>query len=119
MWSLAAKGRLRVWYRFLFLDYFEHATYAEERLTEAHLRVYEDHFGKLPPYVSANRKYGTREDRDLLEGYGVRTSFKPLARRAETPKKEDRWFKNKQKERNRIEGSFGNGKQHFGLDRVR
>ncbi len=25
----------------------------------------------------------------------------------------------KQRERNRIEGSFGNGKQHYGLDRVR
>lgn len=29
-----------------------------------------------------------------------------------------RWFKRKQKERNRIEGHFGHGKEHYGLDRM-
>jgi hypothetical protein len=42
-----------------------------------------------------------------------------LGRRAKLEHKDERWFKRKQKERNRIEGSFGNGKQHYGLNRVR
>ena len=103
---------------FLFLDYFEHCAYAEEKLTAKHIRAYEERFGKLPPYVVADKKYGSWENREMLEGYGVRASFKSLGR----PKKntrDSRWFKNKQRERNRIEGHFGNGKQHYGLDRVR
>ena len=32
---------------------------------------------------------------------------------------QNRWFKKKQRERNRIEDSIGNGKEHYGLDRVR
>jgi len=43
---------------------------------------------------------------------------KPLGRRAKTPGP-DRWFKKKQKERNRIEGAIGHGKEHFGCSRVR
>jgi len=45
-------------------------------------------------------------------------SFKPLGRKPKE-NRADRWIKAKQKERNRIEGSFGHGKQHFGMDRVK
>jgi len=38
-------------------------------------------------------------------------------RRPKTVDSENRWFKKKQ--RQRIEGSFGNGKEHYRLDRVR
>ena len=65
------------------------------------------------------QKYMTRENRDHAGGLGVRTSFKPLGRKSREIQKADPWFKAKQKERNRIEGGFGNGKEHYGLDRVR
>lgn len=44
-------------------------------------------------------------------------TIKPLGRRGKSPP--DRWFKKKQRERNRIEGSFGYGKVHFGLDSIK
>ena len=50
---------------------------------------------------------------------GVRTSFKPLGRPKDDRETSKRWFKKKQRERNRIEGSFGHGKNHCGLDCVR
>ena len=67
----------------------------------------------------ADQKYGTRDNREKLGGLEIRTSFKPLGRKSKETQKNDPWFKKKQKERNRIEGAFGNGKEHYGLDRVR
>ena len=67
----------------------------------------------------ADQKYGTRDNREKLGGLEIRTSFKPLGRKSKETQKKDPWFKKKQKERNRIEGAFGNGKEHYGLDRVR
>jgi IS5 family transposase len=117
--EFGGKGALAQVDGFLFLDYFQHKAFSEAEITEQHLLAYEERFGTLPPYFTADRKYGTRDNRRLLEEYGVRPCFKPLGRRAKLEHKDERWFKRKQKERNRIEGSFGNGKQHYGLDRVR
>jgi hypothetical protein len=81
--------------------------------------------------VAADQKYGTRENREMTGELGIRTSFKPLGRsyqsrswqgrgrKSKEIQKTDPWFKAKQKERNRIEGGFGNGKEHYGLDRVK
>ena len=69
--------------------------------------------------MAADQKYGTRENRETMGALGVRTAFKPLGRKSKEIQKNDPWFKAKQKERNRIEGAFGNGKEHYGLDRVR
>jgi len=116
--EFGAKGALVHVGGFLFLDHFAHKAFAENKLIRKHLQTYKERFGKLLPYFTADKIYGTLKNRDLLEEYGVRPSFKRLCRRPKTPTKEDRWFKNKQKERNRIEGSFGNGKEHYGLNRV-
>jgi IS5 family transposase len=64
-------------------------------------------------------KYGTKENREMIEGLEVRASFKRRGRRPKTVDSQDRWFKKKQRERNQIEGSFGNGKEHYRLDGVR
>jgi IS5 family transposase len=117
--EFGAKGGLVHVDGFLFLDHLRHEAFAEDKLVGDHLLAYRERFGKLPPYFTADRKYGTRENRELLKGFGVRGSFRPLGRKTKTDQKNERWFKHRQKERNRIEGSFGNGKQHYGLNRVR
>jgi hypothetical protein len=104
---------------FLFLDYFEHRAFAEEELLIDHLAGYMDRFGKLPPSVVMDAKYGTQNNREMMEEYEVRASFKRRGRRPKTADSEDRWFKKKQRQRNWIEGSFGNGKEHYRLDGVR
>lgn len=103
---------------FLFLDYFEHRAFAEEALLVDHLAGYMDRFGKLPPSVVMDAKYGTNENREMMEEFEVRASFKRRGRRPKIVDSQDRWFKKKQRERNQIEGSFGNGKEHYGLDGV-
>ena len=104
---------------FLFLDYFEHRAFAEEELLVDHLAGYMDRFGKLPAYVSMDAKYGTQVNREQMEELEIRASFKRRGRKPKTVDAQDRWFKRKQRERNRVEGSFGNGKEHYGLDRIR
>lgn len=104
---------------FLFLDHFDHSAFAEENLMADHLLHYVERFGKLPPYMTADTKYGTLENRKLSEELKVRASFKRRGRPPKTVKTQDRWFKKKQRERNRIEGGIGNGKEHYRLDKVR
>jgi IS5 family transposase len=117
--EFGGKGALVEVGGFLFLDHFEHRAFAEEELLSDHLAGYMDRFGKLPPYASMDAKYGTEENRELAEELGVRASFKRRGRKPKTVDSQDRWFKKKQRERNRIEGGFGNGKEHYRLDGVR
>jgi len=111
--EFGAKGALVHIGGFLFLDYFAHKAFSEDKLARHHLHVYQERFGKLPPYFVADKKYGTRENRNLLKEYEVRESFKPLGRRVKVERRDERWFKRKQKERNRIEGSIGNNKCNY------
>jgi len=104
---------------FLFLDHFKHEAYDEAELAVDHVAAYQERFGALPPYFAADQKYGTRDNRERLGPLGIRTSFKPRGRKAKDGPKRDAWFKDKQRERNRIEGHIGHGKEHNGLDRVR
>ena len=117
--EFGGKGALSQVDGFLFLDHFAHEAFAEEGLTAQHLRAYAERFGKLPPSFTGDQKYGTRKNRGIMAELEIRESFRPLGRRAKVAWKQDRWFRRKQKERNRIEGSLGHGKEHYGLDRVR
>jgi transposase, IS5 family len=103
---------------FVMMDHVAHAAYGEESDVPAHIEAYEKRFGVLPPSMTGDGKYGTRINRELLDAKGVRSGFKPLGRTANASTKKTNWYRQKQRERNRIEGSFGNGKMHYGLDRV-
>lgn len=64
--------------------------------------------------------YLTRENRKFLKGFGIRITGKPLGR---LPKNESYYQKNKRKkehrQRNHIEGKFGQGKNVYGLKTIR
>jgi len=115
--EFGAKGALTYVDGYLFLDAWKHEAYNEADHVGRHMEAYRDRFGQLPSYFVADMKYGTRKNRQDLETLAVRPSFRPLGRKAQH--RDDAWFKKKQKERNRIEGGFGHGKEHFGLNRVR
>ncbi len=53
-----------------------------------------------------------------MEEEEIRGAFKRLGRKGKNRPSTDRWLKQKQKERNRIEGHFGHGKTHYRLDRI-
>ncbi len=117
--EFGAKGALVHVDGFLFLDHLEHRAFAEEHWLEAHVQGYRDRFNRLPPYVVGDQKYGTRDNRRYFAEQGIRSAFKPLGRKRSRAPTDERWRKKKQRERNRIEGDFGNGKRTYDLDRVR
>jgi hypothetical protein len=77
-------------------------------------------YGHYPEVVLADKIYLSRENRQWLKELGIRISGKPLGR---PPKKESYYEKTKrrkeQAQRNHIEGKFGQGKNAYGLNKIR
>jgi hypothetical protein len=106
---------------FLFLDRIDHDNFSESQteVVREQIENYEVRFGKKPASFTGDKAYGSRENRQLIETQmQIRSSFIQLGKRKPSQDKMSRWFKRKQKERNRIEGHFGHGKEHYRLDRV-
>ena len=103
---------------FVFLDHLEHRAFAEEELLKKHVEAYQERFGKVPPSLTADKKYGTEDNRNYLKKEGIRPGLKALGRKRKNDVARSRWLKKKQRKRNRIEGDFGNWKEHYGLGRV-
>lgn len=105
----------------MFVDEFNHDNFCEANtnIIDKQIDGYEGRFNKKPPSFTGDRLYGTRGNRALLEEREIRVSFKRLGRKPKNAPPDSKWLKDKQRERNRIEGQIGHGKEHFGLDRIR
>ena len=106
---------------FLFLDKTHHDNFSESQteVVREQIAGYEKRFGRKPSSFTGDKAYGNRGNRTLLEeDMKIRTSFVRLGKKQHAGDKMTRWFKQRQKERNRIEGHFGNGKEHYRLDRA-
>lgn len=111
------KGSLSHVGKFTFIDHLSSDNFNEAGDVGLQLQHYEELFGVKPPYVVGDRMYGTRANRDLLKAEGIRDAFEPRGRKPKD-QQPDRWRKRKRRERNRIEGAIGHGKNHYGLDRI-
>lgn len=104
---------------FVFLDRISSDNFSEAQCVPDQLEQYESLFGHKPPSVTADKIYGNRENRKLLKQNEIRDAFEPLGRKARKQNPATRWRKEKQRERNRIEGNIGHAKSHLGLDRIK
>jgi len=104
---------------YMFLDHMSSDNFAESTRVDAQIEKYEQLFGHKPPYVTADKIYGNHENRKILKEHEIRDAFEPLGRKARKQNPADRWRKQKQRERNRIEGSLGHVKNHFSLDKIK
>lgn len=104
---------------FAFLNHLSSENFAEAELVSEQIKQYESLFGQKPAYITADKIYGNRENRRLLKQEEIRDAFQPLGRKANQENPATRWRKQKQRERNQIEGSFGHAKNHFNLDKIR
>lgn len=120
------KGNLSYVDGYLFLDHHNFENFHEGNRFPESIEKFKSRFKKHAFWSSGDQIYGTRDNRKYLkklkeDGVEIRTSMKPLGR----PKKDSsgdknkRWRRNKQKERNRIEGAFGVTKEHYLLRKVR
>jgi len=104
---------------FVFLDHLDHDNFSEGSLAKKQLGNYKERFGKKPPYMIGDQTYGNRNNRGLLKSEEIRDAFEPLGRKVRQKTPRDRWRKQKQRERNRIEGLIGHAKEHFELEKIR
>jgi IS5 family transposase len=81
---------------------------------------YKETFGYYPEVVIGDQIFITRANRKALEELGVRLSGKSLGRKTEEKKKEEKKkMLDEQKQRVRIEGKFGQGKNGYELNKIR
>jgi len=104
---------------FVFLDHLSSGNFGEAGRVTAQIVQYEDLFGHKPPSMTADKIYGNRENRGLLKEQAIRDAFEPLGRKTRNQHPPNRWRKQKQRERNRIEGGIGHAKNHFDLDAIK
>jgi hypothetical protein len=81
---------------------------------------YKKTFGYYPEVVIGDQIFITRSNRKALEDLGIRLSGKSLGRKTEEKKREEKQkILKEQKQRVRIEGKFGQGKNGYELNKIR
>jgi hypothetical protein len=95
-------------------DNFNDGTYMEQALER-----YRELYGCYPERVLGDRLFGTRENRRVMKAKGIRFVGKSLGRPAAGQKERERVLTKEMAARNAIEGKFGQGKNAYGLAKIR
>ncbi|MCB9231551.1 MAG: IS5 family transposase [Bacteroidia bacterium] len=90
---------------------------------QGQVKDFVERHGHYPESVVTDQKYGTRENRKWLKERGIRYSGKALGRPKKNPAPEEIQLKKLKKQENnmrsQIEGKFGQGKNGYGLRKIR
>jgi hypothetical protein len=96
--------------------------YNESTDLKTQIEVYQKSFGHYPEWVSADKIYGTRENRTYMKSQDIRFSGVSLGRPkalTQEQKKELKTHKKYSRQRSRVEGKFGEGKRKYDLGLVK
>ena len=96
--------------------------YNESGDLQDQIKAYREQFGYYPQWVSADKIYGTRENRVYMNTRNIRFTGVSLGRRRELTDEVMRVSKEIKKlsrQRSRIEGKFGEGKRKYDLNLVK
>jgi len=93
---------------------------------KSQVEAYKERHGVYPEKVLADPLYGTRENRDYLKALGIHYAGKPLGRPKKITEANKAQRKQEKKQRHAdylqripIEGKFGQGKNGYGLNRIK
>jgi hypothetical protein len=94
--------------------------YSESKDLKKQVVDYKELYGYYPEVVLADKAYLTRDNRKWLKQLGIRTTGRQPGR----PKKDESYYEKRKKrkennQRNHIEGKFGQGKNAYGLSKIR
>jgi len=107
---------------FAFLDRLSHDPYNEGEGLKAQARAYRRRHGHYPEAICADQIYRTRANLAFCQRHGIRLSGPRLGRPKNDPElvaEVKRKFADDQRQRNAVEGKFGQGKRRFGLGLIR
>jgi hypothetical protein len=112
--EFGAKINVSLMNGFVFLDDFSWEAFNEGKRLMATVEKYKQRFGHYPEEVLADKIYCNRENRVQLKLLGIKLRAKPLGRPRAVDVEHVR-----PGERNPIEGTFGQAKTAYGLNRIR
>ncbi|RLA01458.1 MAG: IS5 family transposase [Gammaproteobacteria bacterium] len=98
----------------------------EARDLKCQVEAYKTRHGHYPEKVLADPLYGTRKNREYLKDRGIHYAGKPLGRPKKVTKENKEQLKFEKKQRHEdyvqripIEGKFGQGKNGYGLNKIK
>jgi hypothetical protein len=103
------------------IDHLDFNAFNESQDLIQQVEKYKDLRGHYPELVLVDQIYLTRENRKWLKGNNIRHIGKPLGRPVKEvlTTKEKREKRQQAAERNHVEGKFGQGKNAYGLNKIR
>ena len=100
------------------MDHLGFDAYNEGVHLKGSLEEYKKRFGKYPKNSTGDGIFGNRANRGMLKELKIRGGFKALGKAARI-RVNKQWFRQKQRLLGSLmEGIIGNGKNHYGLDRI-
>jgi hypothetical protein len=112
--EFGAKINVSIMNGFAFLDDLSWEAFNEGTRLMATVQKYKERFGCYPAVVMADKIYCNRPNRASLKLLGIKLRAKPLGRPTAVDVEHVR-----PGERNPIEGKFGQGKNAYGLNRIK
>lgn len=107
---------------FTFVDRLSYGPYNEGKDLKAQAMAYRRRHGHYPEVICADQIYRTRANRAFCKLHGIRLSGPRLGRPKNDPElvaAEKQQFIDDKRQRNAVEGKFGQGKRRFGLGLIR
>ena len=104
-----------------FVDRIGWDNFPEAALLREQVESYRRRFGFYPASVHADQIYRNRENRRFCKERGIRLSGRPLGRPPSDPaatKAMAEQVRQDERDRNPVEGKFGDGKRRYGLNRI-
>ncbi len=103
---------------YAFLDELEFEAFNEGKEFKRSITKHEERFGEKPEEAIVDGIYANRENRNYVREEGIKATFKPVGRKSKATEKIKNWQREKNRERNQVEGIIGHGKTHFNLERI-
>ena len=104
-----------------FIEYYSNVNFNETTRLESSISYSYALFGKPALYLSADKIYWSKKNRELTKVLGIKTNFKPIGRprQDEYGQQEEVLRRELNRRRNQIEGLFGVLKQQYYTEYVR
>ncbi len=121
--EFGAKISVSVVNGYSYLDKVSWDSYNEGKDLISQIESFKVRFGHYPEWVSADKIYGTRENRAFMNQHNINYSGVALGRRPKELTQERKELeaerKKKAKQRSQVEGVFGTGKRKYDLDLIK
>lgn len=104
----------------LWIEHYSNKNYNEGARFKEAIEYSLELFGSYPRYISADRLYHTRENRQYLKQLGIKSNFPPVGRVKSGDKEAyEQLVSELSRARNQIEGIFGVLKRNYYTERIR